>query len=168
MNDTISEIIRREGGYVWHGADRGGPTNHGITQATLSDYRGRPATVDDVRGLTEEEARAIYADLYISRPGFDQIADDRLREAVVDYGVNSGTATAARALQRAAGVAVDGAVGPRTLEAVNSGDAAAIRRRVIAERLRHIGRIITNNPTQAVFAAGWANRIAEFIEGDAA
>ena len=35
---------------------------------------------------------------------------------------------------------------------------------MIAERCRFYGRVITRRPSQAVFAAGWANRIAEFIE----
>ena len=61
--DTIlDEIIRREGGYVNHPADRGGPTNFGITAQTLGSWRklGRPATTAEVRALTEAEARAVY------------------------------------------------------------------------------------------------------------
>jgi lysozyme family protein len=61
--DTIlDEIIRREGGYVNHPADRGGPTKYGITAQTLGRWRklDRPATATEVKALTETEARAIY------------------------------------------------------------------------------------------------------------
>ena len=44
VDDLISDIIRREGGYVNHPDDRGGPTNYGITQATLSEWRRQPVT----------------------------------------------------------------------------------------------------------------------------
>lgn len=35
----------------------------------------------------------------------------------------------------------------------------------IGQRLRHLGRLITNDPKQSAFAAGWMNRMAEFVEG---
>ncbi len=36
---------------------------------------------------------------------------------------------------------------------------------VLGQRLRHLGRLITNDPKQSAFAAGWMNRMAEFVEG---
>ena len=32
----------------------------GITQGTLAAWRGRPVSIEEVRALTEEEAREIY------------------------------------------------------------------------------------------------------------
>lgn len=40
VDEMIDAIIRREGGYVNHPADRGGPTRYGITMATLSEELG--------------------------------------------------------------------------------------------------------------------------------
>ena len=164
QTDPIDDILRREGGFVDHPADRGGPTNFGITQATLSAWRGRQATVNDVRLLPRAEARQIYADQFIVQPRFDKIADARLRHLVIDAGVHSGPARAAQWLQAAAGVTADGVVGPRTLAAVNTADARVLYNRFLAQRVRFIGRLITNDTRQAAFAAGWANRIAEFLE----
>jgi lysozyme family protein len=61
----ISEVLAREGGYVDHPADRGGPTNFGITLATLADFVGHPVTASDVRLLDETTARTIYRSRYI-------------------------------------------------------------------------------------------------------
>ena len=62
IEQILDDILRREGGYVNHPADRGGPTNFGITAQTLGSWRklGRPATAAEVQALTEPEARAIY------------------------------------------------------------------------------------------------------------
>ena len=163
-DDIIDDIIRREGGFVDHPADKGGPTKYGITQDTLAGWRGRAVTADDVRGLSKNEAREIYRNIYIVKPGFDRIRSKRLMALVVDCAVNHGPATAARWLQDAARVPVDGYVGPVTIKAVNGAPVGELYRYVLAERCRHYGRIITRDQTQAVFAAGWANRVAEFIE----
>jgi len=165
LDFLIAEILRREGGFVDHPDDRGGATNHGITQDALMQWRGRPVTVEEVHNLTEEEASDIYIARYVIAPGFDGIEHGPLTMLVVDCGVNHGPARASRWLQGAAGVTVDGMVGPVTLEAVNSQDGAVLYRAVLAERSRFYGRLIARDPSQAVFAAGWANRLAEFIEG---
>lgn len=166
MNDRaiIDAILVREAGFVDHPDDKGGATNFGITQATLAAHRGRGVTVEDVRGLTEQEARAIYLHRYITAPGFGLVTDDTLRATLVDYGVHSGPAAAVKALQRALGVKVDGVLGPVTLVAANQRDGRRLALSVLAGRLRHIGRIITDSPSQAVFAAGWMNRVADQVE----
>jgi lysozyme family protein len=164
-NDPIDDIIRREGAaYTDHAADRGGPTKWGITQATLASYRKIQVTPFDVAALTETDARAIYTELFIRRPHFDQINDERLRALVIDCGVNHGTGTAAKWLQTVTGVHDDGVLGPVTLEAVNALPATVLHRRILGLRIKFYGRIITNDPKQAVFAAGWMARAAEFLE----
>lgn len=172
----ISEIIRREGGYANHPADRGGPTKYGITARTLGRARklGRDASADEVKALTEPEARQIYKAEYLAGPRFDQVRDIRLQGLLVDCGVNSGPGQAARWLQRAVGVSADGIIGPVTLTAVNNADAVTLHNRLLAQRLRFLGRLITDDAEelakpleirlQAENAAGWMNRCAEFLE----
>lgn len=163
-NDIIDGILRREGGFVDHPADKGGATNHGVTLATLSDWRGRPASVDDVKRLSETEAREIYREDYLIRPGFLGIESEPVRALVVDCAVNHGVKQAVKLLQEAAHVFTDGIFGANTKNAVNRMTAPVLYRRLCAARVRLYGQIVTKNPSQAVFAAGWANRVAEFIE----
>lgn len=163
VDEVIDAILIREGGYVDHAADKGGPTNLGITQSTLTDWRKRPVTKQDVRDLTRAEAREIYRAMYIDRPGFNAIESHALRALAVDCAVNHGPRNAVKMLQRAARVFPDGVFGPNSKEQVNRMDASALFRRLCAERAKFYGQLITRDPSQAVFAAGWMNRLAEFI-----
>lgn len=156
-------MIAREGGFVDHPADRGGPTKFGVTQATLAAWRGRPVTREQVRDLPVEDARAIYLDRYVRQPGYDRIEDERLREHVVDAAVLHGPARATRWLQEVAGVKADGILGPVTARAVNRLPADVIGRRFAVHRIRFLGRLVTGDPSQAVFCAGWLNRATHFL-----
>lgn len=163
----INDIIRREGGFINHPIDRGGPTKYGITAKTLENWHhlGRTATSDEVARLTESEAREIYHHQYIVEPGFDAIANQALLALLVDSSVHSGPQKAVQWLQEALGVTVDGVIGPNTLAALAATDQNKLYTKVLGVRLRHLGRLITNDPKQSVFAAGWMNRMAEFVEG---
>lgn len=173
MIDTdglLADILRREGGYTNHPADRGGPTKFGITAKTLGEYRGlgRAALDVEVMALTEEDARAIYWNNYIIKPGFNKLPDSTgaqraLVALLVDSAVNSGPAMAVRWLQDAVNATLDGVLGPGTLEAVNRMDSAIVYRLVLASRVCFVGQLISKNCTQSVFAAGWAARLAEFV-----
>jgi lysozyme family protein len=167
IETIIDDIIRREGGFIHHPADRGGPTKYGITAKTLGDWRhlGRIATSDEVAALTEAEAREIYRHQYIMEPGFDAITHPALQVLLVDAGVHSGPQKAVKWLQEALDVTVDGVIGPKTRAALAATDQRKLYNKVLAARLRHLGRLITNDPGQSIFAAGWMNRMAEFVEG---
>lgn len=128
IDDLIDAVIDREGGYVHHPADRGGPTRFGITEAVAraSGYHG------DMRLFERPAAVAIYHRVYWLRPGWDQVAEraPRLAAELFDTGVNMGPAVAAAFLQRAlnalnrgardyADVVLDGRIGPQTLAALD-------------------------------------------------
>ena len=66
-------------------------------------------------------------------------------------------------LQAALNVAVDGVAGQKTKAAYRDCRKIAVYRRVLAERIKFYGDIITHDPSQAVFAAGWMRRVAEFL-----
>lgn len=177
---VIDAILRREGWprYTDRSSDRGGPTKGGITLATLTSWRKRPVTATDVAALDEAEVRAIYRARYIEEPGFVGIADAALRALVIDSGVNHGTTRAGKWLQDAVNdlagrplLKVDGAVGPKTLAAVNGADAAGLWRSVFVARMCFYGDLISSDARkrgrtddQALNAAGWLNRLAEFME----
>ncbi len=177
---VINTILRREGWprYTNRPSDRGGPTKGGITLDTLAGWRKRGVTATDVEALDEDEVRAIYRARYIDGPSYAGIADPALRNLVIDSGVNHGPGRASTWLQDAVNnvtgrliVKVDGTVGPATLAAVNGADAAQLWRTFFAIRMRFYGQIITGDARKrgrteddALNAAGWLNRLAEFME----
>lgn len=167
LDAILDGIIAAEGRtYTNHPADRGGPTKYGITLATLSAYWGEVATAQDVADLDEATARAIYRQNYITRPRFHDIPYPRVRALVVDCGVLHGPPRAARWLQAAVGADQDGVVGLKTLAAVEAAGPERAFEGLLAARLRFLGRLITDDRSQAVFAAGWLARVARFLKGD--
>jgi lysozyme family protein len=171
FEDALQALMRREGDYVNDPADRGGETRFGITRATaLRHGYGGP-----MRDLPLETATAIYRDGYWAANRLEEVAAicPPLAARLFDIGVNLGVATAARFLQRAlnllnrgqrlfADLAVDGAIGPGTLEALSRltpEDHATLVRVVVAYQGRRYLEIAENDPTQERFMRGWIARL---------
>ena len=108
--------LQFEGGFVNNPKDPGGPTNLGVTQATLSNFIGRQATIAEVKALTPATVAPIYKLKF-----WDHVGGDNLPEgidlAVFDFGVHSGPSRGVMGLQRALNLADDGKPGPVTFAA---------------------------------------------------
>lgn len=171
IDKMIDDILRREGGYVDHANDRGGATNYGVTQQTLSEYLGRAATKDDVRNMDMELAREIYRNRYYYSPQIDRLPEP-VQPFIFDCSINHGAVRAIKFVQKicnAAGIAaqigVDGKMGPATERAATVTQDSLGREfldRLIEERRRFYGKIVERDPSQKVFLAGWMNRVDEF------
>lgn len=165
IDEIITEVLRAEGWdtYTNDPEDRGGPTKWGITQAAWSEALGRSATKDDVRAITEAEARAFYRSRYVIDPRFHELPEE-LVELVVDCGVNHGQRRAAKWLQRALGVTADGIIGPKTLEAARLIPWVQTYAKICAIRVRFYGQIVRRDRSQAKFIGGWNNRAAKYVD----
>jgi len=176
IDEMVDDIFRREGGFVNRSLDRGGATNLGITQRTLSRYLGRAASVEEVRNLTRDLAREIYEQNYYYGPGINKLPDP-VQPFVFDSAVNHGPRRAIRFVQHVCNDAgfgpidVDGAVGPQTLAAAASAQAAmgdVLLEALVEERRNFYLLIVRNDPTQRVFLDGWLNRLGEFEKEEVA
>ena len=179
VEDLIDELIEREGDYVNHPADRGGPTRFGITEAVARAHGYAGAMAE----LPRNEAAAIYRRLYWLRPRFDRVSDRAARVAaeLFDTGANMGPAVASSFLQRALtalnrggkdypDLVPDGRVGPVTLAALDAflesrgrkgGETILLRALEALQGERYL-RLAEKRPANEAFLYGWlANRIGE-------
>ena len=154
FEDSLAVVLRWEGGYSDHADDPGGATNLGITRKTLSAYRGRKVTKDEVRALTHEEAEQIYRVLYWEACRCDELPA-AARLAVFDCAVNQGVGRASRLLQKAAGAKVDGKIGPRTLARVRAKAPHDLVRDFMARRAVHYASLLK----MVRFHFGWFRRL---------
>ncbi len=152
---ALAHVLEFEGGYSDHPSDPGGATNRGVTMAVLAEWRGRPVTKAEVRALTAEEAADIYRARYWLATVCDALPDG-LDLAVFDCAVNQGVGRAARLLQAAAKVTVDGKIGPKTLAAVAKADPQMLLTEFMARRMNAYGQL---RQLFKVFGLGWSRRL---------
>lgn len=150
----IEIVLAHEGGFADHPRDPGGATKWGITRATLGEWRGAEVSADDVRGLTETEAREIYLARYWNVLRGDDLPPG-LDLAVLDFAVNSGPVRAARTLQRVLRVTQDGVIGRETLGAARAADRAWLIDDLCDLRLAFLQGL----SAWATFGRGWTRRV---------
>lgn len=130
FNRLMDRVYSREGGYEDrpHRIDQ--PTNMGITQSTLDNFkRAHPELAEQypetVRDINKPQSDNIYQlDFY--RPNkVDKIENEEIAEAYFDFLVNHSPDLPRRSLQEAINeygdenIEVDGIVGSQTIEALN-------------------------------------------------
>lgn len=124
---AFAHVLKMEGGYTNDPIDPGGPTNLGITLADLARFRGVPANADltaSIKALTPTDVAPIYHAFYWA-PSEAPKLPPALALFHFDSAVNHGVRTAARMLQQALAVDIDGEIGPLTLAAATTCDPAA-------------------------------------------
>ena len=150
FHTAFQRLIGHEGGYVNDPRDPGGETKYGVSKR---DHPG-----EDIAGLTLERAKEIYLRDYWGPAGCDAVPA-AIKFDLFDMAVNSGVKPAVRTLQRAAGLkdqAVDGVLGPRTLQVVQATEPGRLVARFNGARLAFMADL-SNWPA---FGRGWAKRIA--------
>ena len=149
-------IDRLEGGAA-RVVDSGGETRWGISKRAYPNV--------DISALTRDEAVAIYHRDYWQPLRADEMPP-ALALCVFQAGVNVGCNPAALALQRAAGVAQDGRIGPDTLKAVAGAEQQHLRARFLADCLGYYESTAGRRPILREYLAGWRYRVA-LVAGEA-
>ena len=153
-------LLKVEGGYSDDKNDKGGKTKFGITEEEARDF-GYKGSMQD---LTKDFAKNIYLKKYYLGNKLDKVVDDKVALSICDWAVNSGrngTKNAQIAINQLtnANLDVDGIIGNKTLEALNSVDPGKF-----LEIYHNLQRIyyrskIEADSTQERFLTGWLNRI---------
>ena len=168
---AVAELFKLEGVDSNDPDDPGGLTRFGITEAEwLNRNPQKP-----LKSITLDDARAFYREWYWHEPGFDRLALLAPMAAweCFEAGVNCGTGTAVKFLQRAlnfladAGLKDDGGLGDMTLGAVR---AFVARGRdyesflVLAqngEQYINYKACVDKRPVSRKYAPGWMKRVED-------
>jgi lysozyme family protein len=159
-------ILKWEGGFVNDPDDLGGATNKGVTLSTYMQYcrkKGYPVpTVERLKNLSEQEWTEILKTMYWDRWKADQIENQSVANILVDWVWASGN-YGIKIPQKLLGVTVDGIVGPKTIDAVNSRNPRELFDMIKIARFDYIEDICRKRPANNKFKRGWINRINDFI-----
>lgn len=158
---ALVHVLRMEGGFSDDPFDPGGPTNRGITLAVYASFKGltvdasqRDRLIAELKAIPDATVAEIYRRRYFD-PADCAAFTAPLALMHFDAAVNHGVGAAIRMLQQAAGVSVDGEIGPETLAAIGGRNVLdlietyAEIRRARYRALPHFWR----------FGRGWLNRV---------
>lgn len=166
---ALEVLLSHEGGLSEHPADPGGTTKYGISLRYLQSLGVGVGDLDgdgdvdaeDVRGMTREQAAAVYWRMWENRP-FRELPG-RIAVKVFDLAVNLGSKRAVRLLQRALRacgrtVIEDGVLGPQTIRAAHSVPVDMLLAALRSEAAGYYRMLVAARPTLRVFERGWLNR----------
>jgi lysozyme family protein len=159
LDNSMTFVMRWEGGFIDHPNDPGGPTNRGVTQKVYDDWRARKGLpMRGVQLIDEDEVHSIYGSNYWLPPRCD-LLDTPLDLVQFDTAVNMGVGRAVRFLQASVGCGVDGDFGPGTERAVMNCDVGTVLAAYCNRREKFYRDLAQKNPKFGVFFKGWMNRL---------
>jgi lysozyme family protein len=116
--------------------------------------------------ITDTEVADIYEEYW--RDAHCSYMPEPLDLLMLDAAINHGPKRAVKLLQRALGIDEDGVCGRDTMAALHEEVVTmgieAICDHYLNVRLGFYDKIIENDPSQAVFAKGWTNRVGHLRE----
>ena len=160
FSQAFAVVVGEEGGFTNDSADPGNWTSGrcgvGVCAGTKYGISAAAYPGVDISALTLDAAAVIYRRDYWTPVQGDDLPPP-LALLVFDAAVNNGVGRAVRWLQGAAGVAVDGVLGDKTMAAVRSasGSGAALLAEFQAQRLLFMAGL----STWRTFGPGWARRL---------
>ena len=172
-NKAIALILKNEGGYQKHPADKGNynskgllvGTKYGISARTLEKWKYYPVSASDMLNLSISEAKEIYFKYYWVGIQGNQIHDQDNAELIFDHAVNAGVGGASKLVQKVlnsfgATLKVDGAIGAQTLHVLNVTDQNRFFDAFKKARVSYY--ISISGGSNAVFTKGWIKRVMAF------
>lgn len=171
FNNLVTHILKWEGGYVNDPDDHGGKTNKGVTyntyQGLVKSVLGVEPSEQHFNSLTDSQVKQFIKHFW------DAVKGDSFKSSLVscfltEMAWGSGPRTSIKTLQSTLNtyfskqLTVDGAIGPKTIEAANSVNGEQLFNYLVREREAFLKRL-AENPTQQKFLKGWLNRVNDFV-----
>lgn len=162
---ALKIVLNHEGGFVNNPLDPGGATNYGISSRTLASYSHQPVSLDQIKGMTLEEAAQIYRNLFWDDLHLGEIENQVLANIVFDLSVLLGPSLIIRTIQENLNIPADSILGSQTLLAINKYiDSGWLSLKILLEVQKKMVDICSKIPAQSPFLAGWINRTHDLLE----
>lgn len=161
FRSPFDAMILREGGYTLTdiAGDRGGQTYAGIARKFHPGWPGWPAIDGGTTPATD-----LVRDFY-RREFWDVVHGDDLPQEIAaslfDFAVNAGAPVAIKLAQIVAGLAPDGALGPKSIAALNLIDPGTFRAAYTLAKIKRYVDICMRDRGQSKFLLGWVRRSLE-------
>lgn len=153
---ALRAVLKHEGGYVNNPKDPGGMTNLGVTKKVWEEWVGHPVGESEMRALTPAIVAPMYRKKY-----WDAIRGDEMPAGLdylmFDFAINAGPGRAIKTMQKAIGTNPDGAIGPKTMQALRDANQTDLVAKFSMEKELFYKAL----PTFATFGKGWMRRVAE-------
>jgi lysozyme family protein len=170
VKSAIEFVLRQEdsrltGKVTTLAGDSGGATRYGIASRFHPELIATgffdESKTDSGRALLI--ALGVYDHTYAAPLHIAQIQHQGVATALLSFGINAGTNTAAETIQRACSalgqtIGCDGDLGTKSLTAINTLPGPALLNQFITSAEAHYRELVETNPTDAVFLHGWLNR----------
>jgi lysozyme family protein len=158
FDNALKFVLKQEGGYSNHPADKGGATNKGIIQSVYNRYRrDKNLSIRSVKDIEDKEVKEIYENQY-----WDKIRAQYIKAplglVLFDTAVNFGVSGSIRRLQKALDVPVTGSWTQNISDVIHTCDAGKIALVICRMRMDWRNYIAKHDPSQKVFLKGWLNR----------
>jgi len=151
---AFHELLGNEGAYSNHPDDPGGETMWGVTKRVARNW----GYTGEMKELPVETAKMIYKKLYWH--DLYEILPYIVAFNIFDAGVNHGTRTSVKWLQKVLEVDVDGIIGNNTISAALCMNPYKLVMLFNSERLSFYTRL----RTWKSFGKGWTNRVAHNLK----
>ena len=156
FDEALAAVLIHEGGYVNNKLDPGGMTNLGVTKKVWEEWVGHLVGEKEMRALTPDTVAPMYRKKY-----WDAVKGDELPTGLdylmFDFAINAGPGRAIKTMQKAIGTVPDGAIGPKTMQALKDADQKDLVAKFSMEKELFYKAL----PTFATFGKGWMRRVAE-------
>lgn len=175
---ALPTILKHEGKVADHPNDSGGATSYGISLRFLCQTndldddtwqdgdinRDGRINLDDVLGITPDDAAKFYRLYFWESSNYSRIQDQSIATKCLDLAVNMGNRWANRVTQRAVRATIglklkeDGIIGNKTIHAINMCPPDKLMIAMRAEAAGHYRLLLAKQPKFEVFINGWLNR----------
>lgn len=173
FNISLQKILAHEGEYANDPVDPGKETFRGISRVYHSTWQGWQI-IDQYKKMPnfpfnmannvelDKQVELFYLYEFWLSLKADQIQNQTTADSIFDFSVNAGLKTSIELFQSIIETKIDGIVGEKTLDKLNSLDSGYFLPAFTVSKIRHYIAVIKKRPASKKYLYGWIIRTLSF------